>query len=372
MITPAEKLKGILPVIISGGRPRLRSRQTALMLPDLEGITSPPVWIVSSLDAGGYESDGHEISVYDRDWAEDYAAEHWMGMEPLVKSSGAFLGAFPGREWACRLAEERGYWAVLQLDDNILDLSVFRRHYGVCSKIAEDEGGLGMYADVLAAVTLSTNGWMTGVHLAAVPPSSNEKMVVSRTGFPYSLFLERVGPGREEWYGPYEDDITHAYQYGNSPENATALMVPMLGYMKEHTSATGMRKNYNATRSVQLQRLFPETARIGIYNGKANGRGGPRVFHRMVPGAIRTPMIITDRELYGQVAGYLTSLAKRFAKEYRESVMARAEDKARKARVAISLAAGDAGSISRTPEPASEPLGAAPWWDTPTWVPDRL
>lgn len=378
MITPAEKLHGILPVVISGGRPALKQRPTSLMLPSLKGVTADPVWVVNTEDGAQYESDSFEVNVYSRDWAEDYASRHWTGMEPLVKGSGAFLGAFAGREWACRLAEERGCWAVLQLDDNIIDLSLFRRHYTACSKIARDEGGLGMYADVLAAITLSTNGWMTGAFLSAVPPSAGEKPVVSRTGFPYSLFLERTGPGREEWYGPYEDDITHAYQYGNSTANATPLLVPMLGYLKEHASATGMRKNYNSARAVPLQRLFPETARIGIYHGKANGRGGARVFHKMIPGAIRTPMIVTDKELYGEVRTYLTSLSKRFTREYREAMEARVNDKARKARVAIAISSSGilAASLSRdaaqdTSGQLLKPSEISSAWDTPTWVPKR-
>jgi len=238
-----------------------------------------------------------------------------------------------------------------------------------------------MYADVLAAITLSTNGWMTGAFLTAVPPS-NEKLVISRTGFPYSLFLERIGAGREEWYGPYEDDITHAYQYGNNTDNSTALLVPMLGYMKEHASATGMRKNYNSARSVSLQRIFPETAKIGIYNGKANGRGGSRVFHKMIPGAIRTPMIVTDRELYASVGSYLSELAKRFSRDYRKAVQIRAEDKARKARVSLGIA-GEPDLIASQdaapaavfrPEPDSSPEPAtekADYWKTPTWMPNQ-
>jgi TET-associated glycosyltransferase-like protein len=376
MITPADKLKGILPVIISGGRPELKQRPTAMMLDQLKGITADPVWIVSEADATGYQDDGNEIATYSREWAEDYAAAHWTGMEPVVKAGpdekGSFLGAFPGREWACRLAEERGYWATLQLDDNIIDLSLFRRHYTSNSRIAEEEGGMGMFADVLAAITLSTNGWMVGAFLTAVPPSANEKLVVSRTGFPYSLFIERVGPNREAWVGPYEDDITHAYAYGNNPSSSqTALLVPMLNYMKEHAAQTGMRKNYNSKRAVPLQRMFPETARIGVYNGKANGRGGPRVFHKMIPGAIRTPMIITDHELYGEVKDYITGLARKFGSGYRKELETRTEDRARKARVSMALANGGEDAPSEVPRTVAEPSGDAPWWDTPTWVPDR-
>jgi hypothetical protein len=321
MILAPDQLRGILPVVISGGRPALKQRPTHRLLPALRGVTADPVYVVRDDQAGEYEDDGHEIVTYPRDWAEDYMSHHWTGHDPLVP--GGFLGATPGREWACRFAQDRGCWAVMQLDDNIDNLSIFRRHYAASMRIARNEGGLGMYADVLGAITLSTNGHMTGAFLAAVPPSSSEKLVVSRPGFPYSLFIERVGEDREEWFGPTEDDITHAYQYGNNSTSATALLVPMLNYAKEHSSGSGMRANYNHTRAVPLQRLFPQTARIGVYNGKANGRGGPRVFHKMMAGAIRTPQVITDHELYGKVSAYLSDLARRFAKEYRSDLDAR-------------------------------------------------
>lgn len=168
-----------------------------------------------------------------------------------------------------------------------------------------------MFADILAAVTLSTNGCMTGAFLGAVSPP--RKLRVSRTGFPYSLFLERTGPGREEWFGPFEDDITHAYQYGGSATSATALIVPALVYHKENTSKSGMRAKYNSERSVALQRMFPETASIGVNRTHSNGAGDARVFHKMGQGAIRTPMAITDRDLYGSVASHLTALAGEFS-----------------------------------------------------------
>ena len=172
----------------------------------------------------------------------------------------------------------------------------------------EFHGGLGMFADVLSAVTLSTNGRMTGAFLASVAPVGKRR--ASRTGFPYSLFLERTGPGREEWFGPFEDDITHAYQYGSSASPGTALVVPTLLYTKESTSKSGMRSNYNHERAVPLQRMFPESAKVGVRKSKSNGQGGARVFHTMLNTAIRTPMIITDRDLYTQVTAFLNGLGR--------------------------------------------------------------
>jgi len=322
-LTPADKLTGVLPVVISGGRPQLRQRTTARFLSDLHGITADPVWVVMDKDAVSYEGDGHEIATYPRGWAEEYAAAHWTALRP--PEPGGFLGAFPGREYACRLAEERGHWAVLQLDDNIDRLDCFRRT-PAGKRIAAFHGGMGMFADVLTAVTLSTNGCMTGAFLGSVSPA--RKLRVSRIGFPYSLFLERTGPGREHWYGPFEDDITHAYQYGGGAAPGTALVVPALVYHKENTSKSGMRAKYNSERSVALQRMFPETASIGVRKAHSNGEGAPRVFHKMGRGAIRTPMVITDHSLYSTVASQIRSLAEEFSGMAQQDVRARVNRRA--------------------------------------------
>jgi hypothetical protein len=305
-ITSAEQRGGILVAVISGGRPELRQRPTANYLPVLKAAgVADVIWSVSEHDAPGYEPDAHGLSVYPRAWAEEYAAAHWMHPNPPVP--GGFLGAFPGREWACREAERRGCWAVLQLDDNITRLA-FLRYMAASTRLVTDRGGLGLFADLLAAVMLSTNARMVGARLTSVARDGNVTKA-ARVGFPYSLFLERVGPGREEWFGPFEDDIVHALQYGSRADGATAALVPTLRYGKESQSTTGMRKHYDATRAVQLQRLFPQAATIGIRKGRSNGSGEPRVIHRMPRGAIRNPLIIRDPDLFAAVRSRLQGLA---------------------------------------------------------------
>jgi hypothetical protein len=305
-VTSAEQRGGILVAVISGGRPELRQRPTADYLSALRGAgVSDVIWSVSELDAPGYEPDAHGLSVYPRDWAEDYATAHWM--QPTPPTPGGFLGAFPGREWACREAERRGCWAVLQLDDNI-DTLGFLRPTAPGQNLVTNHGGLGLFADLLAAVTLSTNARMVGARLTSVARDGNVTRV-ARVGFPYSLFLERVGPGREAWSGPFEDDITQALRYGSRADGVTAALIPALRYRKESQSKTGMRKHYDPTRSVQLQRLFPQAAAIGIRKGRSNGSGEPRVFHRMPRGAIRNPLIIRDPDLFGAVRSRLQELA---------------------------------------------------------------
>jgi hypothetical protein len=316
-VTPASDLAGVLPVVISGGRPALDERRTARFLPALQGVTADPVWVVRDDQAAGYEPDGREIVTYPLADAEAYAATHWTAPERF--RPGAFLGAFAGREWACRIAEQRGYWAVLQLDDNLRDLRLFTG-YGMTSPFTYMNGGLGLFADLLAAVTLSTNSVMTGAALDAVEPSSAiRSRQLARPGFPYSLFIERLGPGREEWYGPTEDDILHAYQYATNPSPATAAIVTPLHYIKVPGGGTGMRAHYDHGRAAGLQRAAPEMAAIRVLTAHANGRGQPRVFHQMKAGAIasRAPLAVTDRDLYLAAVARTNDLAAELAAGFR-------------------------------------------------------
>lgn len=310
-VTPPDLLRGVLPVVISGGRPQLRDRQTRRLLAPLEGVTADPVWCVRDDRAAGYERDRWEVVPYPRAEAEDYAAAHWMGPGPY--EPGAFLGCFTEREWACRIAEERGCWAVLQLDDNLRRLTAFVG-YASSAKVVAARGGLAMFADLLAAVTLATNSRMTGAKLQAVNPATEPGTFV-RPGFPYSLFVERVGPGREPYIGPVEEDILHAYQYAGSAEAATAALVYPLAYIKNHGGRgerSGMRVYYRAgVRAVGLQRMAPEMARLVVRQTHSNGRGEPRVFHWMEPGAIarRSPLAVRDRDLFEAARAYCEELA---------------------------------------------------------------
>lgn len=89
--------------IISGGRPELKQRATARLLAPLKNAGIKHIaWIVSEKDAPQYETDEYPIETYSTEWAYNYAAAHWM--KPTKPNPGDFLGAFPGREWACRLA----------------------------------------------------------------------------------------------------------------------------------------------------------------------------------------------------------------------------------------------------------------------------
>ena len=301
-VTSDEARGGLLVAIITGGRPRLADRVTRKFLPSLTAAgVRDVVWAVSEQDAEAYERDEHEMAVYPTEWAHEYARENWTNAlaDPV---RGGFLGAFPGREWACLEAERRGCWGVLQLDDNIDAIGVLHAAYAWGIDTARAHGGMGLVVDLLSAVALATNSWMTGARLNSVGIPANVR-ALARTGFPYSAFIEKVGPDREHWKGPFEDDIMHAFQYGTRADGATAAVVPLLAYNKEYASASGMRKAYDPTRAVALQRMFPQSAHLTVKKSKSNGQGGPRVFHHMNSDAIRNPLRVTDRDLYLRAAG---------------------------------------------------------------------
>ena len=312
-VTPEAKRAGLLVAVISGGRPKLSERSTAKFLRDLDAFgPADIVWVVNETDAETYEDDpGHPLCVYTHDWAREYARDHWT----LPTPPADFVGAFPGREWACREAERRGCWGVLQIDDNIVQLSVIRGG-GAAARYCSRNGGLALHADLLSAAALSTNSWMTGAQLQS---AMKDRALIARTGFPYSCFIERVGEGREEWVGPFEDDITHAFQYGSRADGATTALLMAVRYMKARKTGGGMRNNYDHTRSVALQRMFPQSAKVTIMAKRSNGRGEPRVFHKMAGAAIRNPLRITDRDLYGQLKERIETIMVEWHAEDQES-----------------------------------------------------
>lgn len=314
-------------MVISGGRPALAQRKTHRLLGQLHGVTADPVWCVREDEAPSYQPDPeHELVTYPRGWAEQWSREHWFDVLPWPEG---FTGIHPAREWGARTAEERGHWAVLLLDDNIVQLTVFIG-YGASARVAQRHGGLALFADIIAAVTLSTNARFTGAQLRAVNPAT-EAHIFARPGFPYSIYAEVCGQGREPWYGPWEDDILHAFAYGQEGSNHTAAVIPPLRYVKEHQVAGGNHAWYDGRRSAGLQRMVPQGARISVQRTFANGRGGGRVYHSMVPDAIRTPLAVHDGELFRAARDKMDQLAAELAAEARWDLRVRMDRHARAA-----------------------------------------
>jgi len=326
-VTSEADRGGLLVSVITGGRPLLKQRTVGRFFEQMHAAgVADIVWVANERHADDLEPDEHEVVTYSDDWAYEYASEHWMSPD-TPPERGGFFGAFPGREAAAREAERRGCWGVLQLDDNI-DRIMFVRDTRGGNKVIQDLGGFAFFVDMLTAVSRSTNARTVGAQLSSIP---EPEFKIARPGFPYSLFIERVGEGREEWFGPYEDDITHSLQYGDRADGSTAAIVPMIRYHKENTSKTGMRAKYNHERSKMLQRLQPHVAKVGVRATRSNGQGGARVFHSMPAGAIRNPLAVHDHDLYGAAREALVAATGQWKVAEREGNRAKAMERAAKA-----------------------------------------
>lgn len=225
----------LLISVITGGRPKLTDRPTSRLLPLLSHLGDIE-YVLREDHAPDYETDPlASLNVYPLAWANHYARTHWRHPRAVFQPDG-FHGAFTGREWAMQTAEERGYDLVLQLDDNIMQVGP--HNTSLIQKVT-DPGGM---TRIMCEMAMSTNLYMLGMQLNSVGQNPSEKVV--RVGYPYSYFLEKTGPGRMPFYGPFEDDIMHALEYGlNGGPNRTVGIVPAFRYLKEHKAKTGMRKH---------------------------------------------------------------------------------------------------------------------------------
>jgi hypothetical protein len=293
-----------LVAIITGGRPSLAERITARHLPSLQAAGFPDVeWVVREDQAAGYEPDAHPFNTYPVAWADSYARTHWR--HPVARwEAGGFFGAFTGREWAMRTAEERGYDAVLQLDDNVKLLGLVTCTRPVSREVMDP----GEMLSLLREFAASTNVSMLGAQLNSVPPQGKVKII--RAGYPYSVFIEKCGPGRMPWYGPYEDDVMHALEYAlNGGPGRTAGVVELMRYIKDHGSKTGMRKHYDNTRGLELPRRYPNNASLKVSRSTSSPKqtNGTRSVRHVLNTRGFTPVKVTDPARYAEATAALTA-----------------------------------------------------------------
>src|SRR3546814_11635019 len=108
---------------------------------------------------------------------------------------------------------------------------------------------------------MSTNLWMFGAQLTSVQVKGNYP--IARPGFPFSVFVEKTGDGRMPYYGPFEDDIMPAMEYGlNGGRGRTAGLTQAITYTKEAKSKTGMRKHDNTELGPELVLRYTNHARL--------------------------------------------------------------------------------------------------------------
>lgn len=285
----------VLACIITGGRPLLKDRPTRLLIPSLldAGIEAVE-YVIREDHVEAYERDETSFNVYSVEWASAYARTHWR--HPTAEwEYGGFFGAFPGREWAMRTAEERGYDAVLQLDDNIEGIGALNTNSPDYRRASPPA----VMVRHLLEVSQSTNAHMLGFQLNSTVPG---KTHIVRAGFPYSFFLEKV-PARQPYYGPFEDDIMHALEYGlNGGPNRTAAVMDGYRYRKTHGGSSGMRAHYDATRGLEISRRYPNNVRLGLGSKTSSPNDTKRGVRHFLNTRGFTPVRVTDPERFSQVS----------------------------------------------------------------------
>lgn len=279
----------VLVAVISGKRPLLRQRPTAKILP---GLPWHCVWFVREDQANEYEPDGNEIHAYDTDWASEYARAHWR--HPKAEwEHGGFHGAFTGREAAMRYAEEHGYGYVVQLDDNISEMG-YRDSNRQRLRALADPATCLLHLTLLAQ---STNAHMVGAQLNASAP---DKIRLLRNGFPYSCFTEKTA-NRQPWYGPFEDDIMHAMEYGlhGGPQRTVAI-TDAIRYTKPGVASKrdGMRGHYDNSRGLELPRRYPDNARLTVTRRTLSNSDKAKGVRHILKTTGFTPVRVTDRTIY--------------------------------------------------------------------------
>jgi hypothetical protein len=305
--------------IITGGRPGLAERPTRLHLPALAAAGLADVeWVVREDHAEAYEQDEHPLNVFPLSFADSYARAHWR--HPTARfERGGFHGAFTGREWAMRSAEERGYDAVLQLDDNVVTLGLMNSNQPAYRQAMDG----GTMLALLVELSASTNVMMLGAQLSSVPPS---KLKTVRPGYPYSVFVERTGAGRMPYFGPYEDDIMHALEYARHGGHArTAGVVPAMTYNKEHKRKTGMRTHYDASRGLEIARRYPENVQLRVSRSTSAPHpmrdaetGQQRAVRHVLNTKGFTPVRVTDRARFLSAEQQLQAAIRDAVKRRRE------------------------------------------------------
>lgn len=301
IVTTTSKL---LVQVITGGRPNLKERHTAKLLNEVAKVADVE-WCIREDHVDGYELDEFPMNVYTTDFANEFARTHWR--HPVTKwEPGGFFGAFPGREWACRSAAERGYDAVIQLDDNIVNIGPVG-----ASRACYREGitTISEQFSILAELSASTNASMLGFQLNSVVPRRSAPVL--RPGYPYSLFIEKVGPGRLPYYGPFEDDIMHALEYSlHGGPQRTAAVIDSLTYKKDHASKTGMRGHYNPLRGLEIARRYRKNVKLV----EAPRSSSPVETERGVRHHLNTrgfsPVRVIDRDRYTPVAERLSDIVR--------------------------------------------------------------
>lgn len=278
--------------VITGGRPELKDRPTAKYLPALFEAFGHVEWVIREDHAADYERDDFPLNVYSLGFDDSYSRTHWRHPR-AVWEPGGFHGAFTGREWAMRTATERGLDMVVQMDDNIRNVGLLNSTRPAAKEVLT----MAEMVTILCRLAWATNAMTCGMQLNSVRPPKQPRII--RPGYPYSLFVEKTGPGRMPWYGPFEDDVMHSLEYAlHGGPHRTAAVVETFVYGKVSGGTGGMRKHYNPYRSLELPRRYPRNAQVRISNKTSSPVETERGVRHILNTRGFTPVRIADRDMY--------------------------------------------------------------------------
>jgi hypothetical protein len=221
-----------------------------------------------------------------------------------------------------RTAEERGYDAVLQLDDNVDRLGLLNALYPTYRAAMTPGRMIGLLIELSA----STTATMLGMQISSVPPT---KLDTVRPGYPYSVFIERTGTVRMPYYGPFEDDIMHALEYAlHGGANRTAALCSFMTYHKESKSRTGMRQHYDPTRGLEIARRYPQNVSLRVSRRTSSVSDTSRGVRHILRTRGFTPVRVTDRERFLSAEREIRAATQDAVRRQRDSIRVKIRDRA--------------------------------------------
>lgn len=218
-----------LLVIISGRRPGdAKARPSERYKTKLDRI-------IISNDANGYITDIPIVLVPD-DYRAWYEANH-------KNTDGAMWYAPMNRSYAIKYAREHGYRYLVQMDDNIVRLSVeymqtipqdddttINRRF----RWASAEEGVDEFCAAYKSVLQNTNAAMAGPRLIGPAPPCD---LLLREGFSYSFFMLDLARCPDVFHGDFEDDIE--YRCKCAQMGYPTVVIPWLSHGKTSQKKTG-------------------------------------------------------------------------------------------------------------------------------------
>lgn len=229
--------------------------------------------VIISNNSEGYVTDWEIVNV-----PEDY--QKWY--RDNVATSDIAYYAPMNRSYAIKYARDHGYKYLVQLDDNIVSLSiVYRTGEGKYKKYATNKDTVHKedlpndMIEYLVKVLENTNAGMAGMSVDGASIPSNHFI---RERYVYSFFALKLDVVPDYFQGDFEDDIE--YRLKLKQKNIPVISVAPFRYGKtaQHTNndKTGNRAAYNAVgldRGKNMSILYGDYYRAGIsQRGSGNYR----------------------------------------------------------------------------------------------------